>query len=636
MWLAFPLLALLLGEPQASSDAGKGSGEKGEAKKPVFYETTTVTARPVSGASGAVTVVTADELATSEARTGTDVLREVPGLNLLASGGRAGVTNAWVRGADPNFTLVLLDGIPLNDSTELQGGAVNLEELSADLVGHAEVVRGPLTSFYGPNSLSGVVQLFTPRGGPGPLRLAAGVDGGNADLRHAVARASGPAGAGGWSAGAAYDEEKHRVAEDGFRQLDGYGTLDVDMGPAARLSLTGRAATGQQDGYPDSSGGPVYGTGETRHTDHDDLAFGARLQLGETPPRRQQVTVGVSRRSLDRTSPAIFPEVPESVEHTTFTRLRVAWQMPLPLDARTTVDVGASGEGEWGTNRSVLMLPPELGGDVRGDYDKSRVSGGVFGALRQRRGGFLYELALRADVASSDTLQLHPHAGVVWSTASGRTRLRASVGRASKLPSFYALASPRALAGNPDLKPERTVGGEAGVEQSLLGGRLALGATAFLHEYRDLIDFDPDLFQLVNRAKVRTRGFELTGEWQVRPGLTVAGEATYVDAYDLSGSPLLYEPHWMGTGRLTWKPDERLSLQLETRAVSRYLDRQIPVPDRDTVEGYGLLGFAGSWRLGRGLVLRARLDNLTDRSYETLIGFPGPGLSFRAGLGWER
>jgi outer membrane cobalamin receptor len=118
MWLALSF-GFLLAQPPPETRA--------EARPPVFYETTTVTARPVSGASGAVTVVSSEELAAAAARSGTEVLHEVPGLSLLASGGRAGVTNAWVRGADPNFTLVLLDGIPLNDSTELQGGAVNLE-----------------------------------------------------------------------------------------------------------------------------------------------------------------------------------------------------------------------------------------------------------------------------------------------------------------------------------------------------------------------------------------------------------------------------------------------------------------------------------------------------------------------------
>jgi len=116
----------------------------------------------------------------------------------------------------------------------------------------------------------------------------------------------------------------------------------------------------------------------------------------------------VSHRDQDRVSPAVLPQVPESVERTTFTRLRAAWQLPVAIGARTTLDVGASGEGEWGENRSVLKLPPALGGEVAGDYDETRASGGVFGALRQERGRFLYEVALRADIASSDSPQLHP------------------------------------------------------------------------------------------------------------------------------------------------------------------------------------------------------------------------------------
>jgi outer membrane cobalamin receptor len=636
------LLALVLGWPsvaRSQSDPPPAPPQEAEAPSgppPVFYETTTVTARPVATAVGSVTVVDERDLAASAARSGTEVLREVPGLNLLASGGRAGVTNAWVRGADPNFTLVLLDGIPLNDSTELQGGAVNLEELSSTLVGRAEMVRGPLTSFYGPSSLSGVVQLFTPRGGPGPLRLSLGAEAGNADLRRGFARASGGAGRGGWSAGVAFEQEAGRIADDRFRQLSAYATTDLSLGDSADLGLTARVSGGEQDDYPESSGGPVYGTGETRHTDHDDLALGARLLLGGEAARRQQLTIGLARRVQDRASPAVFPLVPESVERTAFTRLRLAWQLPVVRAERTSFDVGVSGEGEWGENRSELKLPPFLGGDVAGDYDAARGTAGVLSALRHERGPLLYELALRADVASGDSVQLHPHAGVVFRPGAGRTRLHASAGRASKLPSFFALSSPPALGGNPDLKPERTVGGELGVEQALAGGRLVLGAVAFLHEYRDLVDFDFDLFTHVNRAQVRTRGAELVARWQPHPTLTLEGEATYVDAEDRSGDPLLYEPRWLGGGRLSWRPSERLSLRLDARVVSHYLDRQLPVPERDAVDGYGLVGFAGSWRFRDGLTLRARLDNLANRSYETLIGFPGPGRSFWVGLGWDR
>jgi outer membrane cobalamin receptor len=610
--------------------------EEPPAGAPVFYETTTVTSRPVESSTGAVTVVERAELQASAARSGADVLRDVPGVNLLSSGGRSGVTNAWLRGADPNFTLVLLDGVPLNDSTELQGGAVNLEELPAGLVERAEVVRGPLTSFYGPNGLSGVVQLFTPRGGPGPLRAAADAEAGDAELRRARGRVSGAAGRGGWSAGASYEKEEHRIAADRFRQLDVFGTADFAFGDAAALALSGRLATGEQDDYPDSSGGPVYGTGETRHTEHDDLAFSARLAFGGDAARRQVVLVGLSRRDQDRASPAVYPLVPESVERKTFTRLRLAWQRPVLRSPRTSFDVGVSGEGEWGENRSLLKLPAELGGDVPGDYDESRASGGILGTLRQERGSVLYELALRADAASGDSVQLHPHAGVVWRPGSGATRLHASVGRASKLPSFFALSSPPALGGNPALKPERTVGGEAGVERALARDRLEVGVAYFLHEYRDLVDFDFDAFLHVNRARVRTQGAELRLAWRPHRAFDVEAQATFVSARDLSGAPLLYEPRWIGSGRATWRPDERAILRVDVRAVSRYLDRQLPVPDRDTVDGRGLLGLSGSWRLGRGVTLRARADNLTDRSYETLIGFPGPGRSVWAGLGWER
>ena len=590
----------------------------------------------MSSSSGSVTVITAEELEASEARSGTEVLREVPGLNLLPTGGRAGLTHAWIRGGDPNFTLVLLDGIPLNDTTDRQGGAVNLEELPRGLIDRAEVVRGPQSVFYGMSSLSGVVQLFSPRGGPGPVRAALGAELGNADLRRGFARVSGPAGKGGWSAGLSYDQEQFRIARDRFRQIDTWANADLVLGTDARLALTARFATGEQDDYADGSGGPVYGTREVRHTEHDDLALGARLRLGESGGRGHVLSVGLSRRSQDRLTPAIPPVVPESDESTIFTRLRLSWLVPVRRSSRTQIDVGASGEGEWAANTSVLKLPPEFGGLVPGDYEENRVSGGLFGAFRHERGALLYEIALRLDGATGLGPQLNPHLGLVWSPGSGATRLRASGGRAVKLPSFFALASPPALGGNPDLKPERTVGGEIGLEHGVRSARLTLGAAVFRHEYRDLVDFDFDAFLHVNRARVRTQGVEITARWQPHDTIRLTAEATYLDAEDLSGDPLLREPRWLGGGSVTWQPADGLSLRFDARAVSHYLDRQIPVPDQTRVPSYSVLGLAGSWRFLGDWTVRARLDNLSDRGYESLIGFPGPPRSFWIGLGWDR
>jgi vitamin B12 transporter len=623
--------------PAPTGTEKRADVDEGAAVPPVFYETTTVTARPVSAASGSVSVLDSREVEASGARAASDVLRQVPGLNALSSGGRAGVTNAFLRGGDPNYTLVLLDGVPLNDATELQGGAVNLEELPSSLVDHVEVVRGPLTSFYGTSALTGVIQVFTPRGGPGPVQARLAAEAGNAGLWHGLGRVSGPVGGGGYAAGASWDEETHRVAQDRFQQLDAFANTDLPLGATTDVALTGRFADGTIDDYPDASGGPVYGSGLVRHTDHRDLVLAARLRFGDPAGRRHQVSVGLSRRDQDRVSPPVPPVVPESDESTTFTRLRVGWQVPVVRRARTTVDVGLSGEGEWGRNASVLKLPPFLGGDVPGDYALRRTSGGAYAGGRHERGALLYEASLRLDLATGDVLQANPHAGVVWRPGSGTTRLRASLGRASKLPSFFALGSPPALGGNPDLEPEHAWGGEAGVEHRVAPARLDLGAAYFRQEFSNLVDFDFDLFLHVNRARVLAQGVEMTARWQAHATLWLDAEATWLDVQDLeSGGTLLHAPRWTGGGRLTWQPRASVSLCVQARATAGYRDFQYPVPDRDSVDGYGLLTVAGSWRVSRGLSVRARADNLTNESYETFIGFPGPARGFWAGLGWNR
>lgn len=630
-------LAGLTAAPLAAQTLDQAGTGESQAPLPVFYETTTVVARPLATASGSVSVLDANEIAATEAHSTAELLREVPGLDVLSTGGPAGVSQAYLRGGDPNFTLVLLDGIPLNDTTELQGGAVNLEELDLNLVDRVEVVRGPLCSFYGVSSLSGVVQLFTRRGGPGPVRASLGFDAGDASQRRGFGSIAGPWGDGGYAAGASWTEERHLVGQDYFRQFDAHASTDLVLAPATALALTARYASGKTDDYPDSSGGPVYGTGELRDSTHTDVALGARLELGKDKTQHQTFELSFAQRSRDRVSPAVPPLVPASEEDVTYSRLRAGWRMPVLANAGTAVDVGLSGDAEWADDTSLLHLPPSLGGDTPGSYRKSRASGGVFSALRQELGALSIEGALRLDASTTDSLQANPHLGLVWRFGQSDTRLHANVGRASKLASFTALASPKALGGNPDLKPERVVGGELGVERTLRALGLDASATLFRQEYRDLIDFDFASFAFVNRSRVRTQGAEFHLRWAAaRAKLTVDANATCLDAKDLLGGTLLYEPHWLGGARLTWRPVSRLSLRLDARAVSRYYDTELSVPERDVVAGNGVFGFAGSWRLERGWILRAHLDNLANRAYETFIGFPGPRRSFWVGVGWER
>ena len=145
---------------------------------PVVYETATVEARALPSAVVSVTVVDADELAATAVRDAAEALLLVPGARVEAGAARGGLQAARLRGGDPNFTQVLLDGVPLNASTDSRGGSVSLGSLSAFEIDRIEIVRGPVSSVYGSSGLAGAIHLFTrrPEGPFWSAQLAGGTE----------------------------------------------------------------------------------------------------------------------------------------------------------------------------------------------------------------------------------------------------------------------------------------------------------------------------------------------------------------------------------------------------------------------------------------------------------------------------
>ncbi len=192
--------------------------------------------------------------------------------------------------------------------------------------------------------------------------------------------------------------------------------------------------------------------------------------------------------------------------------------------------------------------------------------------------------------------------GVVWRPGAGSTRLRASVGRASKLPSFFALASPPALGGNPALRARARVGRRGGSRAPLRPGRASTSAPPTSGRSTATSSTSTSTASCTSTAPTSARqGVELTARWQPHATVWLDAEATWLDVQDLeTAATLLHTPKWTGGGRLTWQPSPALSLRVQARATAGYLDVQYPVPDRDSVDGYGLA------RRGRLLARRPR------------------------------
>ncbi len=580
--------------------------------------------------AGAVTVIDRRTIEALDARSAAELLRHAAGVHVLTAGGRGGAS-AQIRGGDLNFTLVLLDGVPLNNATDLQGGAVNLASLPASQIERIEVIRGPLSFFYGSSALAGVINVVTRRAGA-PRRFEARLDAGGSLLRGA-ASSSGRSDRGDYYLGLAWEEDARRIAEDAFEQWNLQGSSGRRLGERGELRVSARLSRLEVADYPEASGGPRFGSGELRRSTSSELGLGADLALRPSDRRRHRLAATFYRQELARDSPAIFPRVPPSIEDTEYWRARLGWAHHLRLAPRLEVGAGADLEIEDGRNASTLLLPPFLGGETPGDYRVSRTTPGAFADLAVERGGLLVEVALRADLPEDAETQWSPRLGLRYRLKGRRTVVRASAGRSFKLPSFFALASPPALGGNPGLEAEESEAVDLGVERAA-GNGWRIGVTLFAVRYRNLIDFDFETFSHVNRSRVEARGAELTLRWRDASAPASAGldlTRQEVDDPD-SPQPPLNQPEWLAAGWLSWRPRAAFELTLSGSYAGESLDVQIPVPERRTVEAYALLHVSASWSFSERGRLRLRVDNLTDAGYQHFIGFPEPGATARLGL----
>ena len=633
VWLLYSCCFLLVSSealalPTQGADPSQSAPQEAQVRERVV-----VRARPLDSVAASVTVIEQETIEAANARTVAELLEYIAGARVLSSGSRGGATTIQLRGGDPNFVLVLLDGVPLNDPTDVEGGAVNLSSLPISSVQRIEVARGPLSYFYGSTALSGIVNIVTRRGTTEKPQVRATVDGGGDALFRGDASVAGLAGGGDYYLGFDWEQQDGHIGDDEFRQANLQGSFALPVGEAATLQLSTRAASWDADDYPESSGGPVFGSGDLRHTEATEFDFGADLEWKTNERWRNRFIGTYYRRDLDRDSPGVFPLVPPSIEDTSYGHLRGGWLTIYDVSETAGVSGGVDIDHEDGSNVSTFFLPPFFGGNASGDYALSRTTPGTFVEATASAGDLSVEAGLRADFPEEKDTEWSPRFGARYALGRSGTVLRGTVSRAFKLPSFFALASPPQLGGNPELRPETSVGVDFGIDQRVDVWDMTASLTVFWIRYEDLIDFDFDLFQNVNRDEVNTKGFEVSLRWNPDSQVAVLADLTYQDAESPdSDEPLRNLPDWIGSVRVGFRPVEPLQVRVELSLASESFDVQIAVPDMTTVDGYGLLDLAATWDLSPAWQILARVDNLTDTAYEHFIGFPQPGITGKIGL----
>ncbi len=604
-----------------------------DSPRSTFVEELTVTSRALDSGAAATGVIDRQTIEDSNARTIAELVREVAGVHLVSFGSRGGSTAAQVRGGDPNFTLVLLDGVPLNNSMDIEGGTFNVASLPVASIERIEIVRGPNSFFFGSSALAGVINIVTRRGQSAEPRVEASIEVGEASLFRATTTASQKSGKVDYFLSATWEEERERIADEAFAQLNLQTNLGFAISDRSSLRVQLRYTDWEADDYPEASGGPRFGSGALRESDNRQFALGASLDLGERRGWRHSLRAWSVEDRAIRSSPAIFPVVPPSDEHRTYSRNGLGWLARRHLSSNLRLDAGLEVEREEADNESVLVLPPFLGGEISGDYRLDRTTPGLFGEMTLSRGNLLIEAGVRADLPEDLSTAWSPRLALAYRVPKRGLVVRSSWSQAFKLPSTFALASPPQLGGNPDLRPEESDGVDLGLDYEWAGGENAAGITLFRNRYKDLIDFDFDVFQNRNLSRVEADGIELYLRWRALPSLRLMADLSFQDVEDPeSMRPLLHHPGRLGSLRLEWRATDSILLLFVGRKVGGSYDQQIPVLTRDSVDGYEALDLAATWRCNDQWRIGVRLDNLTDEEYENFIGFPEPRRSARIDL----
>jgi vitamin B12 transporter len=191
-------------------------------------------------------------------------------------------------------------------------------------------------------------------------------------------------------------------------------------------------------------------------------------------------------------------------------------------------------------------------------------------------------------------------------------------------------------AGNPNLKPETSLGWEAGVEQPLLGGRITPGATYFHNDITNYIQYSGALPE--NVASATTDGVEVDVQAKPVDQLTLDVNYTYLNAInnDSATQPrLLRRPRNSLNFTATWKPIDPLTLSL---GGSWVVDRQdynpaIPPYGADTpAPDYFVLRASATYRINKYVTVWVRGENLTDDHYQPVLGYPALGLGGYGGI----
>jgi outer membrane receptor protein involved in Fe transport len=649
------------------------STNSGTARQDIHLQISALTTRVVVSAAlggalvpeigSSVSLITRQEIRDRDAQNAFEVIRGIPGVEVNQAGRRGGVTGVFIRGGESKYNAVMVDGIPMNEF----GGNFDMASLPADGIERIEVTRGPESALYGPNALTGVINIVSRRG-EGPPRFTAVAEGGSYSTRRFATGGSGLNRGFSWSYNFSRLDSDGVVQNDYYRNQSAFISLGYRQGSSREFNFhfVGNANDAGAPGPYGSDPNHLFFGIDTVSRGKQNL-FGYQLEYAERIANRirQVTTISLAtnntlyhspygdsdNRNLrgifnTRTEMAVsesdtlaagFEFNREQIRHTYISDS----QFNPFLLPRTSLAYFV--ENRWNPSKRLFLITGVRLDDLR----THSLPADAFGT--------------RPIIPATSILKVNPRLSLAYfarqdsQELAGSTRIHGSFGTGIRPPDGFELA----FTNNPNLKPERSVSFDAGIEQKWFGSRAVTDITYFQNRFRDQIVTlggsmtNLSSFRSANLKNSRARGLEVSFRLQPLQSFELGGEYTFLDSSILAlegasqanapfqvGQQLVRRPRYSASYSVTWKHG---NLTLNTNAYIRGAVLDVDPSFGLSACSYGMQCFfnnrgytradAGfSYRLPRGVEIYGRLNNFLNQKYEEVFGFPALHLNFMGGM----
>jgi len=580
--------------------------------------------------SGSLSVITAEQIARKQYQVLGDALRELPGLYAPSSGGIGAQTSVFIRGAESDHVLILIDGVEVSDPAA--GNLYEFSQFSLNGVERIEVLRGNHSAEFGSEAIGGIVNIITAT--PNEDKIAARVETGSFERRSATVDIAAIHQSLDFSlSGRYFETDGESFTPARLRRLDscavktnerdGYRNSNIKFN--AGLSLIPETHTELRMKSEYSQVDLEYDQGSCENLDSEQSSYTKRTTLslsGDYLDRLWSPTWRMDyyeRNSRDTASPRSEGE-----------RLKFVWHNIVRAQQNLDMAFGLETELEQASTDN--------------DFDASARTNAFYGEVHYTvspnwhlNGGWRNDDA--DDFASERSYQF----GAVWH-ANLNTRLHINYATAFKAPSLldrFRDFPAFNFSANPNLRPETSRSWEAGLEQNWL--RWRYGITYFNSEIDDLIDyiFNPADFSstLVNRSETEIEGLESFVSYQPNQTFALRLDYTLTSAHDQSHQRLLRRPLRQAVLAFDYQPDEGILSDWDFDLSLNYTGRR---DDTNRVSfarihkgGYTVANLRLSYQINEHLQLYGSINNLLDKSYEAVDGFSGSGLDAHVGLSFR-